>query len=427
MPKTLILDNGSYILKAGYATQSQPHLIPNCITHSRNKTFLGELPENTDVSGLTFQRPHERGVLVDWRVENTIWNFTMDLLNDSNSDTKDDDYVTGKNNEEFDPTETNLIVTEAVTTLPQISSNLDQMVFEHFNFQSHYRCSPQSLVPWNLPSSGKPNLRHCALVVDIGFHSITIVPTILGEVFVPGIVQVPVGGRIMTGWLKERISFSQFNMMNETYLVNQIKEKTCYVAKDFLAELSKCKNDPKSFQLNYALPEQPGDLGHVLNTTEEKSISSDGQILRLTNDRFTIPELLFNPHHIDLQNAGISESIHQSLLRVPSELQTLFCANIFLTGGVAKTPGLVERLKKDLQPLVPNNAKLIITLPEDPQTYAWTGGQHLANEPGMLDKVNVTREMYMEYGERICSEKFNLKFPRKETEDLDGESDMEVE
>ena len=38
------------------------------------------------------------------------------------------------------------------------------------------------------------------------------------------------GGKALTNYLKEAVSYRQYNMMDDTFLVNQVKERLCYVS-----------------------------------------------------------------------------------------------------------------------------------------------------------------------------------------------------
>ena len=53
--------------------------------------------------------------------------------------------------------------------------------------------------------------------------------------------RIDVGGKLMTNHLKELVSFRQWNMMEETYIVNDVKEKCCYVSTQFAADLEACR------------------------------------------------------------------------------------------------------------------------------------------------------------------------------------------
>lgn len=53
--------------------------------------------------------------------------------------------------------------------------------------------------------------------------------------------RIDVGGKLLTNHLKELVSFRQWNMMEETYIVNDVKEKCCYVSTQFAVDLEACK------------------------------------------------------------------------------------------------------------------------------------------------------------------------------------------
>lgn len=45
----------------------------------------------------------------------------------------------------------------------------------------------------------------------------------------------------MTNHLKELVSYRQWNMMDETHIMNEVKEACCYVSQDFSADLEICR------------------------------------------------------------------------------------------------------------------------------------------------------------------------------------------
>ena len=81
--KTLVIDNGAYTIKAGYAS-SEPKFedcetVPNCIARDREKrTWIGsQLGKCKDFGEIVFRRPVERGYLVNWEAEKAIWDTTF--------------------------------------------------------------------------------------------------------------------------------------------------------------------------------------------------------------------------------------------------------------------------------------------------------------------------------------------------------------
>jgi hypothetical protein len=59
--------------------------------------------------------------------------------------------------------------------------------------------------------------------------------------FPPPTCRVDIGGKALTNCLKEVVSHRQWNVMQDTRLVNQVKEALCFVAVDYLAEMRACK------------------------------------------------------------------------------------------------------------------------------------------------------------------------------------------
>ena len=64
--RTLVVDNGSYTIKAGFATPTSTyddcHLIPNCIARTRDRRSLvgTQLESCRDYGGMAFRRPVEK-------------------------------------------------------------------------------------------------------------------------------------------------------------------------------------------------------------------------------------------------------------------------------------------------------------------------------------------------------------------------------
>jgi len=77
--RTLVVDNGAYTIKAGFAsTSKQPEdcqVIPNCIARDRGKkVWIGsQIDHCTDFGEVVYRRPVEKGYLVSWEAEKAVW------------------------------------------------------------------------------------------------------------------------------------------------------------------------------------------------------------------------------------------------------------------------------------------------------------------------------------------------------------------
>ena len=73
-------------------------------------------------------------------------------------------------------------------------------------------------------------------------------------------------------------------------------------------------------------------------------------IVNLSYERFQIPEILFSPSDIGINEGGICDMINQiTSSRVPSSMEPLMLANIVVGGGNTKIPGFGQRLKHEME------------------------------------------------------------------------------
>lgn len=61
-------------------------------------------------------------------------------------------------------------------------------------------------------------------------------------------------------------------------------------------------------------------------------------------ERFTVPEVLFHPTDIGLDQGGLAQGVVEAVKACPPELHGLMYQNILLTGGTTKFPNFKERL-----------------------------------------------------------------------------------
>lgn len=418
--RTVVIDNGSHTIKTGFAdplpdAASDCKVIPNCIARSSEggrggqKIYIADqLEQCEDLGEVAFRRPLEKGFIVNWDLELDIWKQTF-----------------FKNGAKLqcDPHETNLLLTEASNCPLALQTNTDQIIFEELEFASAYRCSGPSLNVWNdVPAlmgdqaSDRPRAE-CAVIIDSGYSDTTVTPVIHGRPVEPAIRRLEVGGKTMTNLLKELSSLRHWNLMDESHLVSQIKEDTCYVSQDFKRDLQNVwdmkgpKQKANALQqgtlLEYILPDYRTTYrGHVKTDFSAAQPSGDETTLPLGNERFVVPELLFNPSDIGSSQTGLPEMVVQSLSCLPVALWPGVLANIVVVGGNAKLPGFVERLETELRGMTPGDCLLRVRAPKDPLTYTWLGGARLASNQERMRKTAVSRQDYLEHGAHWTQRRF---------------------
>lgn len=206
----------------------------------------------------------------------------------------------------------------------------------------------------------------CLLVIDSGYSHTTVTPVYKGQPLQRGIRRLDLGGKHLTNYIKEMVSMRQYNMVDETHIMNDVKEAVCYVSGDFQRDMEQAWRAKKArgqtqpaegIVVDYVLPDPTsGKKGFVrshdplISGKKRKSLlSGSGDLvtedfLVLGSERFTVPEILFNPADIGMRQAGIPEIVLQSLSVLPTGLHPSFLANILVVGGNALIPGFIERL-----------------------------------------------------------------------------------
>jgi len=244
------------------------------------------------------------------------------------------------------------------------------------------------------------------LVIDSGFSFTHVVPMINGAIQWPAVKRVDVGGKLLTNHLKELISYRQWNMMDETHIVNDVKEACCYVSRDFNSDLETCRVNPKSNPIvqEYILPDFSTNKHGRIRSPDEMLVDTD-QILNMGNERFSIPEVLFRPNDIGLEQMGLASAVAQSINALPDDLRGMFWANIGLIGGNTKFPGFAQRLTSELQPLAPTECKVNVYESKDAVLEVYHSAVAFVKPMSFRQHV-VTREEYLESGSNACRRKF---------------------
>lgn len=387
---TFVIDNGAYTAKVGLASDS-PKLVPNCIMKAkseRRRPFVGnQIEECRDASGLFYILPFQKGYLVNWDVQKTVW-----------------DYVFSKECCPMNLNQLSIVVTEPLFNFSTVQEAMTEIFFEEYECQSLLRINASTLSCYQYKAENCNT--KCCIVVDSGYSFTHIVPYVNDTKVKEGIRRVDVGGKLLTNHLKEIISYRQLHVMDETYVINQVKEDSCYVAEEFFKDMETAKNKLENNPIvkDYVLPDYTTLRRGFLKNPEPPN---EQQTLRLSNERFAIPEILFFPSDVGIRQMGIPEAIMDCLKACDEETWPHLLSNIILVGGNAKFAGFQERIYKEVRSLAPAEYKINVYLPENPITYAWHGGRTLSKDP-MFSSLLVTREDYEEEGQNLCFERFDV-------------------
>lgn len=413
----VVLDNGGGYIKAGWVpldgnatNASEPLSVPNALakagkaavaipadvfgTSKRPSGLLvgAEIERAPEFSGMTLRRPVERGVVTLWDVQRDVWASVFSS-----------DRGIGLP----DPSDATLLVTEPLGVPLHMRAAMDELVFEEFGFAAYSAVPPQRL-------AAAAAHRKTALVLDSGFSFTHAVPVVDGRELASCARRLNLGGKALTNHLKETVSFRSWNMMDETPVINAIKERLCYVSLSYASELASTKRKNNAVRREYILPDLSragvDRMGHVRMPEEE--MDGTEQILVMNNERICVPEILFNPSDVGMPQAGIAETIFQAVEAAPVQHRPELYSNIVLTGGNCSFRNFRNRVIDELRPLVSANYDVHVwSDDENPMLTTFRGGIRAFTEPGSVPFNTVTRDVYNEHGSRGVLDRFYPKRP----------------
>lgn len=263
----------------------------------RRRPFIGDqINDCRDASGLYYILPFQKGYLINWDVQKTVWDYLF---------SQDCCSVSFANNP--------LIITHPVFNFHSIQEAMAEIFFEEYEFEKMLPICGIDLVAqkYYLESNeaiddddSTSKMPLCCLVIDIGYSFTHVVPFVKDKKWKAGIRRIDVGGKLLTNHLKEIISYRQLNVMDESYVINQAKEDSCFVSLNFNEDVKLALKKPAENPIikEYVLPDfttvRRGFLRPVNRDEDEQ------QTLLMNNERFTIPEIFFHPSDIGIQQVG---------------------------------------------------------------------------------------------------------------------------
>ena len=363
----VVIDNGSGMVKAGFANQDAPKCVFSSIVGRPKGNFLPGLgtsaktmfvgDEAQKKKAICYLRyPIENGRIEHWDDMEAVWEHTF-------------------NNElRVNPEEQKCLLTEAPLNPIENREKMAEIMFEKFNVPNLY-VAVQAVL--SLYASG----RTTGLVYDSGDGATHIVPVYEGLPIPGGVTRMDMAGRELTQHMQkclQTMSGEIFTTAAEKECVRLIKEKTAYVAYDFEKEKAEFEADPFRKQYKYTLP--------------------DGRVIKVGAERFHTPECLFNPRMLNKELPGIHEAIHRSIQNCELDSRMELMRNIIVSGGSTMYDGLVERMTKELRELAGPAARdeINVEAPDDRKFSVWRGGAVLANKLTFNDWVS--KEQYEEEG-----------------------------
>jgi actin-related protein 2 len=318
--------------------------------------------------------PVENGQVRDWKGMKSLWDYSFfERL-------------------KIDPKDHKILLTEPPMNPVDNKKKMLENMFETYGFHAA-KVEIQAMLVLYAQGLVK------GVVVDSGDGVTHIVPVWDSACPQNLIRRLDVAGRHITRYLIKLLQARgyNFNRSADFETVRLIKEQCCYVGYDLDVERR---------------------LGLETTTLQQSFVLPDGREIKVAQERYEAPEVLFDPRLIDCEKPGMDKMLF-NMIQVDAaiDLRADFYKHIVLSGGSTMYPGLPTRLEKEMKQLYLTNVlkgdkerlkkfQLKIEDPPRRKNMVFLGGSVLAQIMDKNQEYWVFKKEWDECGASILTRKF---------------------
>jgi len=366
----LVIDNGSGMVKAGFAGDDAPRAVfPSIVGRPKYKAGMVGMDDKSAFVGdeaqskrgiLALKYPIAHGIITSWDDMEKIWHHSF------------------YNELRVAPEEHKVLLTEAPMNPKENREKMTSIMFETFNVPGMY-VSIQAVL--SLYASG----RTTGIVLDVGDGVAHTVPIYEGYCLPHAVGRINLAGRDLTEYMAKILTERgySFTTSAEKEIVRDIKEKLAFTALDYDEEM-KSAEQSSDLEKNYELP--------------------DGNVITVGNERFRVAEVLFQPSMIGMESEGLHKLTFDSIMKCDIDIRKDLYANIVMSGGTTMIDKVDERVKKEVTRLAPPAMDIKVIAPPERKYSVWIGGSILSSL-ATFEEQWITKEEYDESGPSIVHRK----------------------
>ncbi|XP_048192483.1 actin-related protein T1-like [Perognathus longimembris pacificus] len=365
----VIIDNGSGLSKAGLSGDIVPRSVIDSVigypklnvplakmVKIKQKMFLVGEEAQKQCNSLSLEYPIERGVVKNWDNMEKLWDHLF------------------KRELEVKPNEQPVLLMEHALNPKKIREKTAEFMFEKYEV-------PAMCLFNHAAGALYASASVTGLVVESGDGVTCTVPIYEGHPLPHAVTKLFVAGKDITTRLIQLLFLKRYmfsSIFNKAF-IDEMKETMCFVAMEPEED-----NGQQEVQRDYTLPD-----GHV--------IQLDGHLCRL-------PEAVFTPNLLGIQEPGITKMACSSIEKCDVDIQNHLFANIVLSGGNTLFPGLGERLMKELKSATSPQRAIRITASPDRSFSTWIGASVITCLSTFKQRW-VTASEFKEFGKSVIQRK----------------------
>jgi len=357
----VVIDNGTYTMKGGYSTCDTPQCrIPSLVGRGRHKGAMSSLGLKETYVGsaaqslrgiLTISHPIRQGAVQSWDDLEAIWSHILETELKTEAGTQP------------------IIMTQSPLATKQEEDTMAEILVEKLGVPAFFIANKSVMSLY-----GGGNMT--GIAVDSGHDMTYIVPSYQGNPVEDGSLVLKLGGRHVTDQLMHQLVNGKYSLPDDNFMLWRKKKKTNFTVSSKKEIIREMKEQYCSVTTNY--------FEDCANTAyhEESVRLPDGNMIVMGKESFTAPEILFQPQLASKKTIGIPELVYSCLMKCDSSVRAELLANITLSGGNTRFPGMEKRLYQELQALLPvrslKDAVKVRALPHR-DLLGWVGAARLSN------------------------------------------------